>query len=197
MNKVNKLILILISLFSISSVQAKYFSVSENNSKVRWQGQKKVKALGVHHGFIAVKNAKVDLNEKGEIHKAEIVLDMNQITNEDLKGDFNTKLVGHLKSKDFFDVENHKTAKFKSKSVKKLSTHKYELHGDLTIKGKSQPATVIGEYSSNAGKHRLIGEFSFDRTAYGIRFGSGQFFQNLGDKVIADEVQVNFDLITQ
>ena len=35
----------------------------------------------------------------------------------------------------------------------------------------------------------------FDRAAYDVRFGSGSFFDNLGDKLISDEVQMAVTIV--
>lgn len=181
-----------------NQVRAAYIPVSAINSKVEWQGSKGVKALGVHYGSIGIKDAKVDIDDKGLIKDAEIEIDMSKISNDDLSGGMKDQLIGHLKSKDFFDVENFKTAKFNANSVRKLDNGKYEFKGDLTIKGISKPVTFIANYSKQKDqKHKLAGSFKFNRTDYQIRYGSGQFFTNLGDKMIHDEVLVSFDLVTQ
>lgn len=176
---------------------AAYIPVSTANSEVKWQGSKGVKALGVHYGPIAIKEAKVDIDDKGLIKDAEIEIDMTKIGNDDLSGGMKDQLIGHLKSKDFFDVENFKTAKFNANSVKKLDNGKYEFKGDLTIKGITKPITFIGNYTKQESKYKLKGSFKFNRTDYQIKYGSGQFFTNLGDKMIHDEVFVSFDLVTQ
>src|SRR5690606_20706919 len=52
----------------------------------------------------------------------------------------------HLKSADFFDVENHKTLSFKSGSFKKTDDDEYELKGILTIKGVSKEISLEVEF---------------------------------------------------
>lgn len=183
--------------FATQIAQAKYIPISKNNSKVNWKGSKGIKALGEHYGEVGIKDAKVDINEKGLIQKAQITMNMKEITNDDLGGALKDQLLGHLKSKDFFDVEQYQTAEFKSKSVKYLGENKYKISGDLTIKGITRPTEFIGSYSKNKDKHNFVGEFKFDRTSYKIRYGSGQFFTNLGDKMIHDEVIVGFNLETK
>lgn len=184
------------NLTGITCVSAKYIPVSKSLSKVSWKGSKGIKMLGEHYGNIEIENAKVDISE-GQIKKAEIEIDMSTITNEDLDGGLKDTLIGHLKSGDFFDVENHKTAKFTSNKVKLLAKDKYQIDGHLTIKGIKKPISFVGKYTEANGKHKLTGNFVFDRTDYKIQYGSGQFFTNLGDKMIHDDVQVSFDLITQ
>lgn len=48
----------------------------------------------------------------------------------------------HLKSKDFFDVENHKTASFKSTKIELVGENKAIIHGELTLLGKTKPLTL-------------------------------------------------------
>ena len=66
----------------------------------------------------------------------------------------NSKRDGHLKSPDFFDVTKFPSITFKSKKVKKLGENKYEMIGDLTIKGITKTITLKGEYTGfiDAGK---------------------------------------------
>src|SRR5439155_25984170 len=51
----------------------------------------------------------------------------------------------HLRSPDFFDVDNHPTARFRSISVSFDGT-RGTVTGDLTIKGITQPAVLEVEY---------------------------------------------------
>ncbi|MGN6437674.1 MAG: YceI family protein [Agriterribacter sp.] len=48
---------------------------------------------------------------------------------------------GHLKSADFFDVENHPEFTFKSTSIKKKGGEDFEVTGDLTLRGVTKPVT--------------------------------------------------------
>lgn len=52
----------------------------------------------------------------------------------------------HLKSADFFDVENHKELTFKGTNLIKVDDENYKLTGDLTIKGLSNPVTLDVEF---------------------------------------------------
>jgi polyisoprenoid-binding protein YceI len=55
----------------------------------------------------------------------------------------------HLKSADFFDVENHPKMTFKSTSVYRLSGDVYQIEGDLTIRGVSRPVTLEATYNGS------------------------------------------------
>jgi len=49
---------------------------------------------------------------------------------------------GHLNGPNFFDTANHPTITFKSTSVEALGKDKFNVVGDLTIKGVSKPVTL-------------------------------------------------------
>jgi polyisoprenoid-binding protein YceI len=70
----------------------------------------------------------------------DVIIDAASIfTNED-------KRDGHLKSADFFDVENYSTLSFKGKSFKKVDDDKYKLIGNLTIKGVHKEVELDVEF---------------------------------------------------
>jgi len=70
----------------------------------------------------------------------DVTIDASSIfTNED-------KRDGHLKSGDFFDVENYPTLLFQGKSFKKLYDDEYKLKGVLTIKGVSKEIELDVEF---------------------------------------------------
>jgi len=53
---------------------------------------------------------------------------------------------GHLKSPDFFDVENYKEITFTSGKLKNTGNDEFELTGNLAIKGVSQPVKLDVEF---------------------------------------------------
>ena len=57
---------------------------------------------------------------------------------------------GHLRSADFLDVENHPTLEFKSTSVRHVKGDKFEVTGDLTVRGITKPVTLDLEYTGAA-----------------------------------------------
>jgi polyisoprenoid-binding protein YceI len=48
----------------------------------------------------------------------------------------------HLRSADFFDVENHPTITFRSTRIEPAGAQQYRVTGDLTIRGVTKPATL-------------------------------------------------------
>ena len=160
-------------------------SVNLDKTVLQWTGKKKVGDS--HTGKLKLKSAKVERSQ-GKLKSATFVVDMNGLTNEDLKGEWRAKLLGHLKSADFFD-----TAKFPTATLK-LNRHvdNDTVSGKLTVKGKTQPVEI--DYKENS-TGTLTGTLSFDRTQFGVIYGSGNFFKGLGDKIIDDQIQVKFTVV--
>ena len=85
----------------------------------------------------------------------------------------------HLKSPDFFNAGEYPLVSFKSKSVKKLGEHTYEVSGDLTLLGKTRPITVE-VHATGAGKdpwgnfrRGFETSFSINRSDFGMDFMMG------------------------
>jgi len=158
--------------------------VDLKKSTFKWTG---TKVSGSHYGMVSLKSAKMDEKE-GHIMSGEFVMDMNSMTCSDLQGEWMDKLIGHLKNDDFFAVDKHPTATLKIKHAMMG-----KLEGTLTIKGISQPINLEYKKAGN----NYTGTMKFDRTKFGIKYGSGNFFKGLGDKMIHDEVTVEFNVATK
>lgn len=160
--------------------------VSTEKSTVTW---KAYKVTGSHTGTVALQSGALAF-ENGRLSGGEFVVDMTTLTATDLEGEWKDKLVGHLKSDDFFSVEKHHTSALVFTQVRQTGKNSYEVTGDLTIKGITHPVTFdLSVYGSKA-----TATMKVDRALYDIRFGSGSFFDNLGDKTIYDEFDMVVDL---
>ena len=179
----------LIVLGLLTSTMAWANTVDVKKSKVIWTGSKVVGST--HTGEVKLKSADLKF-KKGEPVSGTITVDMSTITNSDLKDKkYNKKLVGHLMSDDFFGVKKHKTAVLDIKEIIKASDKFYLLKGQLKIKGISQDVTLKAEVEKDSTSMQTIKvALDFNRTKFGIRYGSGTFFSNLGDKMISDEVNL-------
>ena len=66
----------------------------------------------------------------------------------------------------------------------------YGVAGQMTIKGKTNPIAFDLNLKGNSATTTLV----IDRSKYDIRYGSGSFFDNLGDKTIYDDFTLNITL---
>lgn len=168
-------------LTSISAFAQETKTIIPAESSISWTGKK---VTGSHNGQIDIREGAL-LFDNGQISGGSFIIDMTSLTNEDLGGEMKGKLEGHLKSDDFFGVTTYPEAKLVITDVTPLGGS-YKINGDLTIKGKTAPVSFDASISGN----KATANITVDRTIYDVRYGSGKFFENLGDKMIYD----NFDL---
>lgn len=171
-----------------------HYTVDTKSTKVEWIGEK---IGGSHNGMISVK--------KGELHfdgdklsKVAITMDMNSMTCTDLEdADYNAKLIGHLKSDDFFGTEAHPEAMFTSTSVKLVDekSGKYEVTGEMNIKGKTNVQTFEVIITKDGDKISASAKIVIDRSKYDVRYGSESLLGSLGDKAIADNFTLNVTML--
>lgn len=178
MNAKNIIAGLIIMLFT-QVLFAQKVEVNGNASSIKWLGKK---VTGQHEGNIQVKSGYFELTED-KITAGNFVIDMTTISNSDIESEeYNKKLVGHLKSDDFFGVEKYPTAKFVVTQSTKFENGKATLTGNITIKEKTESITF--EIVRTGNEYRA--KIEIDRSKFDIRYGSDSFFDDLGDKVIYD-----------
>lgn len=160
--------------------------VKVTESTIAWTGKK---VTGSHNGSIQLKSGHFNM-DGDQIIGGEFVIDMSSITVEDLQGENKGKLEGHLKSDDFFGTEKNPTAKLIITSASKKDNSTYEVVGDLTIKNETHPITFELDWKENSANTQL----TIDRSKFNVRYGSGSFFDNLGDKTIYDNFELDVNL---
>ena len=190
----NKLILISF-LFLISNTtysQTMSRSIKIDKSNVKWYGDEITGKQ--HYGSLQFKEGRVILTGTGKVSdkiiSGNFIVDMNSLSVEDLSGRGKNSLEGHLKSDDFFSVGRYNYAFLKILDGNDPIDGIQTLNGDLTIKGISNPVKFTMELNGKKAKCILI----FDRTKYDVKFRSGNFFQNLGDKLIYDDIKLEVSL---
>jgi len=165
--------------------------VDASKSTVKWLGKK---VTGEHFGSIAVKEGSLEV-ANGKVSGGKVVIDMASLTVEDIKdAGTNGKLVGHLKSDDFFGVATFPTAELVVTKVENNGSN-HTFSGNLTIKGITNPATFTATSSKDGKSTVYKGTLTIDRTKYNVRYGSKSFFDNLGDKAIYDDFSLDFSLV--
>ncbi len=171
--------------------KAAAYKVDVAGSAVKWTAYK---VGGKHFGKINLKSGSIEMS-KTKLTKASFEVDMTTLTVEDISGEWADKLKGHLLSDDFFSVEKHKTAKFVSTKIVPNGKGGFSVTGDLTIKGISKPITFDAVVKNEGGKITGTSAIKVDRTNYDIKYRSGKFFQDLGDKAIYDEFDLEVSLV--
>ena len=131
--------------------------------------------------------------DNNKISEGEFIIDMSSITNKDIEDPgYKAKLEGHLKSDDFFGVETFPTAKLEIKSSSAFKNNKGTVNAHLTIKDITHPI----KFEVRKDGKWLMAEIVVDRSKYDVRYGSGSFFDNLGDKMIYDDFTMTVKIAT-
>ncbi len=197
MKKLSLMLVVMIfasSVFAIKNESKKSsFEIDTKESKVYWTGKK---VSGEHTGYLSIGSGSV-MVEGGNVVGGNINMDLNSIVCTDLTGEWNDKLVGHLKSEDFFSVEKYPNANFEISSIKAADNGNYQVTGNLSMKSITHEISFPANVSLKDGKVDAKGTASIDRTKWDIKYGSGKFFQGLSDKMIKDEFDITFELKTK
>lgn len=187
MKTIKSLGLLVLALTLTSAIFAESQKVDVAKSSVKWLGKK---VTGEHTGTVSIKEGSLELT-KGKVTGGKVVIDMNSLVNTDIAdAGMNGKLVGHLKSDDFFGVEAFPTAEL---VITKVDGNNFS--GNLTIKGTTNPTSFTATASKDGKNIVYKGTITIDRSKYNVKYGSKSFFDNLGDKVIYDEFTLEFNLV--
>lgn len=170
------------------------FQIQKSSSTVNWTGKK---VLGLHTGSINVACGSIEL-EDNKINGGEIVIDMTSIIITDIDDPkTNQDFKGHLFNDDFFSVDKFSTSQLIINEGTALGNNQFQLNGVLTIKDISHPVSFPAKVEVFTDTLHSLGEIVIDRTLYNIRYGSGKFIDNLGDKLIHDDFVLQFKLVAQ
>jgi len=191
--KKNSLLIILFLFFNtIIFAHTNNYSVDIKKSNLKWTGSK---ITGSNHfGNISLSEGQIKIDH-GKLVNAKFVVNMNTITCTDIKKEKKAQyLVDHLKNEDFFDVKNHENSRLNLIKAEK-NDNGYKVLAELVIKGITKPVEFDLNMEKRDGTILFSGKLIFDRTKYDIRYGSGSFFDDLGDKAINDDVELEFRII--
>ena len=173
---------------SLQASDASY-TINPDQSIIVWTGREVTTSK--HFGNIYFASGQFEV-KSGLISSGEFVVDMTTIDNQDLPEERRGRLEAHLKSDDFFSVESHPTALLSILSSESLADGKWLVSGELTIKTFTHPVEFEMLNSNDGWKANLV----FDRSKYEVKFRSGTFFENLGDKLIYDDIELAINLKT-
>lgn len=175
------------------------YEASQTESEVEWTGSKQIVRDWIDTGTLAIASSSATV-EGGELTAGQVTFDMTdlRVVSESNPDAEPSRLETHLKSGDFFSVEEYPEASFVLTEVTSSTSSEftYELTGDLTIKGTTNEISFPAEVYQTADGHLIVeGSAVVDRTRFGIRYGSDSFFDNLGDNVISDEFEVDMSVV--
>ncbi|MCV9930131.1 YceI family protein [Flavobacterium sp. LS1R49] len=186
MKNFKSIALALVVALSAVSMNAQTKKVDVKTSTINWVGKK---VTGQHSGTVNLKDGAL-VFKGNKLAGGTFTVDMTSINATDLTGEYQGKLNGHLKADDFFGTDKFPTSKLVFKTIGAKATDVYTVTADLTIKGITKPVTFDIAVNGNT----AATSFKVDRTKYDIKYGSGSFFDNLGDKAVSDEFELNVAL---
>lgn len=179
------------------------YGVVLEQSMVEWIG---TKPTGQHNGTVMLSDGELRIADNS-IVGGMFTINLNSIQVLDLTDpEMNGRLLGHLKSADFFEVETYPVAEFEIVTVDAkgdatvqsetgvVPTH--TIAGNLTMKGitKSVSFDAVIEMSTDRITAKTV-RFLIDRTDWGVNYGSNKIFDNLKDNFIHDDMALNITLV--
>jgi len=187
-------ILSLLTLFAFSTKpHIDNVRVNTENSTIKWIGSK---VASSHEGNINIQKG-ILMIDHGTLVGGEFSIDMNSISCSDIKSAKKNKyLVDHLKDEDFFNVKDFPLATITIRYAAKSKGNMYKIVADLTIKGITHSISFGAKVNINGLNYSASAKIKIDRTKWDIKYGSGNFFENLGDKMILDEIELDILLLS-
>ncbi len=171
------------------------YAVNTETSKINWKGEK---PTGEHVGFIKLKSGNVNV-ENGKIIAGTFIIEMNSIVCNDIENEsMNKRLVDHLKSSDFFDVEKYPQGTFTITSVSSYEGQENansKVTGDLTLKGITHEISFLSMINFEGNNlSATTPKFVIDRAKWNVRHKSKSFFSDLQDSFIYDDITLSIEL---
>jgi len=154
-------------------------------AKIEW---KAYKIAYERWGTIELESGELDF-EEGTLTGGKFVVDMTSIQVTSLEGKKKANLEKHLRSDDFFGVNQFPSATMVITAVEQTADG-YSVTGNFTIKGQTHPLIFPMTVYGNTATAKV----KIDRSKYNVRYGSDSFFDNLGDRVIYNEFDLNVTL---
>lgn len=144
------------------------------------------KVTGSHDGTFEEWSGTIDFDpEDVTASSVAITIQMDSVQTEP------ERLLNHLKSEDFFDVENHTTATFRSTRVvaqQGANGATHQVTGNLTLRGETKSITFPAKVEVSDSEVAASAEFVIQRADFGI------VYEGMADDLIEDEVVIRFDV---
>jgi polyisoprenoid-binding protein YceI len=160
-----------------------------SSTTLSWLGEK---VTGQFTGTIKLQSGWLNWMDN-RIVSGEFAIDMASIK----ESNRNSQLEAHLKSDDFFSVIRYPTAILVLTGSDSFEKGSAVVRGSLTIKGITNPIEFKAALQKKNDGVWFYTNIVVDRTKYNVRYGSGSFFDNLGDKTIYDEFKLKVALLVK
>ncbi|MBX2913859.1 MAG: YceI family protein [Cyclobacteriaceae bacterium] len=172
---------------TVSAAEGTEVALNTAASKIIWTGSK---VSGSHTGAVTLKSGALFVKD-GAVTGGNFVADLSTITNTDMQGEYSDKLVGHLKSEDFFDIAKFPEATFEITSVTAgAEAGKVTISGNLTMRGVTKnitfPATVTEATETSV---RAAADFNVLREDWGL------VYTGMADDLISKEFNLKIELV--
>ena len=185
-----KIVLLFIAFFSADFANAQeVVEIDFEKSWIKWKGSALFN-FNEHYGTVQFKNGHF-IEEDNIIKGGEFEIDMNTIVNTD--GKYSEDLVNHLKSRDFFDTENHPISKIQIQYILYEQGSNVEIQAYLTIRNITQFILISTKFETIEDTTVMKSRFILDRTRWKINYESKGYSINFKDAIISDAIE--FDVL--
>lgn len=170
------------------------YELDDDDSYLQWEGSNIVNR---HYGTVGLSQGEIRIID-ARVVAGSLTADMTDLHSEDLQGaPEHDVLTGHLKSGDFFLVDEHPEARLEITSAIRIpdavaSEPNFDAVGTLTLRGVTKPIDwqmIVGTVQDHIVAQ---GRLSIDRTRWGATYGSGKFFEWLGMHLVNDLIDLRF-----
>ena len=173
------------------------FRIDPEVSVIRWIGQN---LFNYHEGTLKVAGGSMQLTQ-GTLTGGEVAIDMNSMVCTDLTdAPTNAMLIRHLRSADFFAVDQYPTAHLTINDAIPISdatdgVPNYRIVGNLMLRGVNRVVEFPAVIAIADAEHATAqAHLALDRTVFGSYYGSGRFFAFLGKHVVNDHIQLHLKI---
>ena len=172
-------------------METQNFKLESAKSNIDWIGRK---VTGSHNGTIDIKEGTLVFSN-GLLSEGKVVIDTTSLKILDITDPAtNAQFAGHLASDDFFNTAEYPEALFEITSTTQNNINTTHVEGNLTIKGITNRIGFDALINTDNQTLTLTGKIVIDRTKYGIKFRSGNFFKDLGDTLIHNDFDLNLNV---
>jgi len=181
-------VLITMAFTTLKAQEITNFKAEVSSSTINWKGYK---PTGSHNGTIMLQSGNLSL--EGDKITGSFTVDMSTIKDS---GE-SSRLEGHLKSKDFFEIEVYPISKFEITGSETKNGKLYVI-GNLTIKDVTKEITFPAVILNEEGIVTLTSEsFQINRAEFNVKYKSNSFFNNLKEKFINDEFDLQVKIVAK